>query len=188
MRLAREQEEERPPRVVQQSRQTWPVAQQERCALVGREATCETDREHIRSRRIKKACHVPALRGTQALAQVLALHALAHARQHLRLDRLPGLPKAVIGQRFDQAPEIRVAQTLAPIRGKRAVEVIRPGLMQESRHVHAVRHEADWIFFRWNLRPLIGAQPRRHAAMDAADAVDVPGAVQRQARHVEKTR
>ena len=54
--------------------------------------------------------------------------------------------------------------------------------------MHPVGHEADRVVLGTNLRPLIRAQPRRDRAMDAAHAVDVARAAQREARHVEKAR
>ena len=65
------------------------------------------------------------------------------------------------------------------------IEVAGPHRRKEGRHVHAVGHVADGILRRRNLRPEIGAQLRRHAAVDAADAIDAARAVERQPRHVE---
>ena len=113
---------------------------------------------------------------------------LAHAREHARLDVLRGAPVALVGDVLERMPELRIAQPVAPLAPELAVEEIRPALVQEGRHVHAVGDETNRIVLGPQLRPLIRAQARRDRAMDAAYAVHVARALERQARHVEHSR
>ena len=93
---------------------------------------------------------------------------------------------SLIRHLLERAPEIRVATAARATHAELAVEEARPGLRQEGRHVHAVGDVADRIFLRGHLRPMVGAQPRGHRAVDAAHAVDAARAIQRQVRHVER--
>ena len=188
VRLAGKQQHHGPLGIVDQPCEARAVAQQQGRALVGGEAPREPQGEHAGTLRIEEARHVAQLRGTQALALVLALQPLAHARQHARLDFLRRRPVALVRHTLQRAPEFRIAQALAPFPSQLAVEEVHPRLVQEGGHVHAVGHEADRVVLGANLRPLVRAQARRDRAMDAAHAVDVARAIQCQARHVEKAR
>ena len=107
MRLAGEQQQHRPLGIVDQAREARAVAQQQRRALVGGEAAREAEGEHVRPLRIEAARHVAQLRRAQALARVLALQPLAHAREHARLDLLGGGPVALVGNPLERAPELQ---------------------------------------------------------------------------------
>ncbi len=85
-------------------------------------------------------------------------------------------------------PVLVVAQALAPVVPKRVIEMALPGLMHERRRVNAVRHEADQILFRPDFGPVIRHEPRRHDAVNTADAVHAACTVQREPRHVEQAR
>ena len=86
---------------------------------------------------------------------------------------------------LEPGPEPGVAQSLTPVAAQFTVEEVRPGLVQERGDVDAVGHEAHGVVFGPDLRPLVGTQARRHDAVNAAHRVHMPGAVQREARHVE---
>src|SRR4029077_4715543 len=78
------------------------------------------------------------------------------------------------------------AHPLTPLTAELTIEELHPALMQKGGHVHAVGDEAHRVVLGPHLRPLIRAQPRRDRAVDAAHTVDVAGAVQGEARHVEQ--
>jgi hypothetical protein len=184
--LAGEEKDDRTLRIVHEAGEPLAVAQYQRRSLVGREAPREADDEDIGPFGIDGARDVPELRGRQRLARVFALEPFEHEREHLRFHRLSGGPVTIGRSRLERAPEFRIREVLAPLVIEGRVEEFGPGLMQEGRYVHAVRHEADRILFRMNLRPLIRAEPRGHRAVNAAHAIDAACAVQREACHVEE--
>ncbi len=186
MRLAGEQENDRTLRIVDEARQARAIPQQQRRALVGREATRKADRQDVRPQGIEKAGDVAKLCRAHALARVFALQALADAGEHARFHRLRRRPEAVLRHGLERAPECDVAETIAPAGAELRIEEVHPRLVQEGGHVHAVGHEADGILLGPDLRPLVGAQAGRDDTVDAADTIDVPCAVQGQPGHVEQ--
>ncbi len=188
MRLAGEQQHYGPIGILEQPGETRAIAQQQRRALVGGKPARKADGEDVGLGGVEKTGDVPQLRHARALARVFAAHAIAHRFEHPRLHRLAGGPEVLIGGLVQPFPERGVVQTLAPLGPELAVEELRPELVQESGQVHAIGHEANGVLLGADLGPAVGAQPLRDSAVDAAHAVDVSRAVQREERHVEVTR
>ncbi len=188
MRFTGEQKHDRPGGIVDDLRQPRTISQQQRRPLVGGEAARESNDEYVRPQRVEVARHMAELRRTQALAGVLSLQPIAHAGEHAGLHRLRDGPIACVGYMLQRFPELGIAQPFAPVATQLAIEEIRPALVQKRRHVHAVRHEAHRVVIGPDLRPLVGAQPRRDDAVNAAHPVRMSRAVKGEACHVEHAR
>jgi hypothetical protein len=72
-----------------------------------------------------------------------------------------------------------------PVIPQPVVEQLDPFVGQEGADMHSVGDMAHRVFFRLDLWPVLAANIGRHAAVNARNAVVMPGAVQRERRHVE---
>ena len=85
----------------------------------------------------------------------------------------------------DPADERPIHDALAPDRTEVPVEQLHPRPAQERRHVHAVGHETYGVLAGRHVGPARLVEPRRHAAVDLADAVDRGRAADRELGHAE---
>ncbi len=188
MRLAGKEQQHGALGIIQQSRKPRAIAQQQRGALVGREAAREADRQHIGAVRVEETHDLTPLRAAHALPGELQLEARAHAVEHARFHILQCRPEILVGRMFERRPERRVRLAIHPVRRQVAIEKIRPSLVQEGGQVHAVRDEADRVLLRRELRPVRRAKPRRNTAVYAAHAIGGTRAGKCEPGHVELVR
>ena len=122
MRLAREDEQHRTLRVAHDPVQRVEIAEQQRRALVGREAPPEADREHVRIVGIGETQQPVEVRLAALVAEMLLPDPVPHHVQQLRLEVLAHAPEEVVGNVAGSAPRCpdRPGGAASPIPRKRS--------------------------------------------------------------------
>src|SRR5262249_29718394 len=132
MRLAGEQQHHGALGIVDEASEARAIAQQQGGALVGGETPRKAEREHVGSLRIEQPRDVPQLWGTPSFARELAMQTLAHIRQHARFHVPCRRPVALVRDLLESAPEVRIAQSLAPLPAELAIKELHPALMEKG--------------------------------------------------------
>ena len=106
----------------QDAPQVVQVVEEQRGALVGREAPAETDGEHVRVAWIGVLEQPVEVRLAAVVARMHARHPVANHVEEPRLDVLAHAPEDVIGDAADLLPDAGVAETVHPAYAEEAVE------------------------------------------------------------------
>ncbi len=185
MRLAGEQEHDGTLRIADDLAQPVEIVEQQRRALVLREAPPEADRQHVGVVGIGPLEQPVEVRFAAVVAEMLDPHAMADEMEQLRLQLLPHAPEQVVGDRIETLAQARAE--VARRRGELHVAVEeQPHLRREERRrVHAVRDPRHRVLLARDLRPQVLQHPLGDLAMDAAHAVVEARAAHGERRHVE---
>src|SRR4029077_1903208 len=149
MRFACEDELDGTHGIVQQSLQSFLVAEQKRAALVAGESAREAHRQNFR---VKDA--IDFANRFRRFTQSLAASPLAVANKidEAAFELLMRLPKLRVGNVDDAAPKIRFSQVLLPIPEMLAIKRRKFG-SHPSLGVHAIRNTGDRHLVHRHARP-----------------------------------
>src|SRR5258706_4971179 len=171
VRLAREDEQDGSRFITENRAQPVEILEQQRGALVSREAARETHGQYVRIDRIGVAQQAVEMRFRTVVAEMLACHAMAHQMQHLRFQRLPNAPEQMIRHGFQAFLESMPGGVVGPVEAEILVEGVDPFRREESRYVHAVRYIGQRILPRLEFWPQRCPDTRGHAPWYACPTI-----------------
>ena len=172
MRLAREDDLHRPPRVHQQPPQPVDIAEDQVGPLVGGEPAGEADGERHRVEQGSRAHH---LCGFLELAGKAAPGVLAHEVGQRPLLPQVGLPELGMIQREDLIPEARLLEPVSPVRAQVLVQQRHDRARHPGGQMHAVGDVPDRHRLPRPVGPELAPEIAGDLAVPAGDAVHPGG-------------
>ena len=181
MRFARENELHRPCRIVEQSLESFLVAEQERAAFISRETPGKPNRQNFR---IEDTIHFANCLGRFAEPLPPQPHPFSHKFDKTELKFLMRLPKLRIRDVDDTAPKFRFGQMFFPCAKMLAVKRRKlwrhPGFC-----VNTVCHAGDWYLMHGHPDPDILPKRLGDFAMQLAHPIGVSAQAQCQNGHAK---